>query len=225
MKWYSFKMAILAGLIVMLVGCASLESSNPRSRVQALAQVNDQALLAQIALEGKYADVRRAAVGKLTDLDQSLLAKIAVEDKDADVRSAAVGKLTDRSLLAKIAVEDKDANVRGAAASKLTEQKLVCTAGGNAQAWYISFEKGTVRGETDDDPAIKETISFISITPAMISFYDIRTYGLGAPPNIMEETNWWTIDRRNLTYHKDSETKIGNNQMRMKVNGVCLLQP
>ena len=43
------------------------------------------------------------------------MANIAVEEKDNDVRKAAVGRLADQTLLAKIAVKDADDDVRKAA--------------------------------------------------------------------------------------------------------------
>ena len=103
MKSYSFKMAILVGLIVMLTGCASL----------------DQATLAKIAVESKDSNVRSAAVGNL--IDQAILAKIAIEDKDSDVRKIAVGNLIDRAILAKIAIEATDPYVRKIAVEKLID--------------------------------------------------------------------------------------------------------
>jgi hypothetical protein len=119
MKSYSLKMAILAGLIVMLTGCASL----------------DQATLAKIAVEDKDSHVRLAAVEKLTD--QATLAKIAVEDKDSYVRSAAVGNLTDQAMLAKIAVEATDSYVRSVAVGKLTDQAMLAKIAVEATDSYI----------------------------------------------------------------------------------------
>jgi hypothetical protein len=61
--------------------------------------------------------VRQAAVARLDD--QSLLAKVAVQDQDCYVRQAAVARLDDQALLAKVAVQDQDYDVRRAAVARL----------------------------------------------------------------------------------------------------------
>ncbi len=63
------------------------------------------------------ADVRQAAVGKLTD--QALLANVAVVDTDSRVRKAAMEKLTGLMLLANVAVNDTDSDVSKAAVERI----------------------------------------------------------------------------------------------------------
>ena len=105
-----------------------------------------QSELAMLAVENGNADVRKAAVGKLTD--HALLAKLAVEDGVADVRKAAVEKLTDQAMLAKVAVEDKDEYVRRAAVEKLTDQAVLAKMA-MAEDWRGSFKYVAVERLTD----------------------------------------------------------------------------
>ncbi len=97
---------LLAALTVMLAGCASLNSPDPRERSKALNSTSDQALLAKFAMEDADAQVRKTALNKLTD--ETLLTKIALETKDGATRYAAMLKVTDRVLLTKIVNVVKD---------------------------------------------------------------------------------------------------------------------
>ena len=109
-----------------------------------LAEISDQALLGDIAVEAENHIVRFAALKKLTDravlakmgmwvkpeltrqvTDQGLLAQIAVDAKDEYVRAAAVEKLADQALLARIAMDDKADRVRDTALGKLAEPTLL----------------------------------------------------------------------------------------------------
>ncbi len=89
-------------------------------------------MLAKLAVEDQAANVRKAAVEKLTD--QEWLAKVVVEGRDTDVRGVAVGKLTDETLLtnlqiqavlAKLAGDHQAAEVRKATVEKLTDQAVL----------------------------------------------------------------------------------------------------
>jgi hypothetical protein len=79
--------------------------------------------LRKIAVGDKSADVRRAAVAKVTE--QPLLAQIAMEDLDGGVRRAAADAITDQGLLAKIALESTDPNLQLASISKITDQNVL----------------------------------------------------------------------------------------------------
>jgi hypothetical protein len=117
-----------AGDIERLAGkCSNGDQKACKNLKAAVGELTDQALLAKIAVESKYMNVRWVAVEKLND--PALLARIAVGDKDWSVRESAIhkltdaiGKLTDQAVLAKFAVEGGDAAVRGAAVEKLTDQ-------------------------------------------------------------------------------------------------------
>jgi hypothetical protein len=72
-------------------------------------------------VEGEDANVREAAIHKLTD--QGLLARLAAESNIC-VRIAAVQTITDQTLLAKFA-ESRDIDVRVTAVEKLTNQAVL----------------------------------------------------------------------------------------------------
>jgi hypothetical protein len=123
-----FKFIFCCLLANALVGCASSvrtigRSKDEKAHQATVEKLTDESLLAKIALEDKYVNVRFTAVRKLTD--QAILAKIAVEDKNDLVRKAAVEKLNDQALLVKIAVEDKGWYVRLHAVKRLNDQALL----------------------------------------------------------------------------------------------------
>jgi len=101
----------------------AVEDKDANVRRAAVAKVTDQSLLAKIVLEDSNVGVRSAAVINLTD--QALLAKVALEGTDASARRTTVSKLSDQTLLARIAQEDQDAAVRRAAVAKLTDQSVL----------------------------------------------------------------------------------------------------
>ena len=82
-------------------------------RFKSLRKVNDQTVLAMVALEDAEGYIRVHAASRLTD--QTLLAKVATEG-DAHVRVAAIKKLTDQTMLAGFSMEG-EAKVRIAATS------------------------------------------------------------------------------------------------------------
>jgi ankyrin repeat protein len=100
------------------------ESDNdPVVRTDAVSFLEDQTVLAKVALGDAAADVRSSAVAKLTD--QGTLTRVAVHDADPNVRGSAVASLTDQGTLATIAVEDDDENVRYAAAGKIRDMSIL----------------------------------------------------------------------------------------------------
>ena len=121
-------------------------------REAALKKLNDQAVLADIYRNDKNADIRQAAVKRLSEdhplrqvvlaskeeveklSDQALLADIAKNVADWRVREAAVKKLIDQVLLADIAKNDELWGVRMAAAEKLIDQTV-------AQSVYADIAK------------------------------------------------------------------------------------
>lgn len=80
------------------------------------AEFNDSVSV-RLAMGAEHAELRQAALRRLTD--QQVLANVALEDEDQDVRKAAVAKMTDLAVLAKIAAEDDSFNVRWEADSRI----------------------------------------------------------------------------------------------------------
>lgn len=102
--------------------------------------IDDQATLADIAMNGPTTAIKKAAINRLTD--QALLnkiitsnspkeyieiaqAKLSGESLETNNRDSAVSKITDQAILSKMALEDKDDSVRSAAVRKLKNQSLL----------------------------------------------------------------------------------------------------
>jgi len=106
-----------------------LDSTNAPDRMQAVAQITDQTVLAKVALDNKDWAVRDAALDKLTN--QAVLAKLAVKaaaDEDDVLKPIGVGavkKLTDQTLLAKIAMELQYGYIGYAAWDALKDQAVL----------------------------------------------------------------------------------------------------
>jgi hypothetical protein len=114
-----------------------------RLRTVAVKRIEDQALLAQVALEDIPADttkdgsirmnariLRMTAIDKLTD--QTQLARVSLEGNAGDARKAALQKLRDPALLATVMQEDKDSDLREAARAKLAKALLRAATDGDA---------------------------------------------------------------------------------------------
>jgi hypothetical protein len=101
----------------------AMEDTDDSVRITAVDKLTDQAILEKIALESNDYLVRRSAVDKL--IDQTILAKIALEDTWGSVRLSAVEKLTDQTVLAKIALKDTDDSVRQATIEKIADQTIL----------------------------------------------------------------------------------------------------
>jgi len=116
---------ILAFLLATssLSGCTDLHSWDWLERRQAVEDVTDQAILAEVATKDIDDRVRLTAVDRLTD--QVTLARLATEDKDGFVREAAVLRLSNQTVLKKLALKDRDARIRAAAVAGLTDQALL----------------------------------------------------------------------------------------------------
>jgi hypothetical protein len=80
-------------------------------------RLTNTVLLAQVAVEARNSQARRAAVAKITD--ETILVRVALNDVSAKVGVDAVAKLTNETLLAKVIAEAQDSHVRQAAAEKI----------------------------------------------------------------------------------------------------------
>ena len=101
----------------------------------AVGELTDQALLANIAVVEKDANIRKTAVLKLTD--QVLLWKITVSDNSESVRLAAVGKLTNQEQLALTATMNMNPDVGEAAVQRLADQAILAKVAVNATDWNV----------------------------------------------------------------------------------------
>lgn len=115
----SVRLAAIEGLTdADLLGKIALESPSGQERICAVKnpRLNDQVLLAQVAIQDERGNVGRICV-KDKISDPALLGKIALEARSGSVRQLAVrhAYFNDAALLEKIAMEDTDAAVRTAA--------------------------------------------------------------------------------------------------------------
>ena len=82
-----------------------------------------QTLLAGLALEDPYEDIRRNAVERLEDTDT--LEKLTHSEHTLAIRLAAIRRLDNQAVLAKAALTDAAAVVRGAAIGRLSDQEVL----------------------------------------------------------------------------------------------------
>lgn len=93
--------------------------------LEALAVLEHESALGQVALEAQKAHVRRRATWRLTNLapltNPDVLARVALEDPRPEIRSTAVRGVRDARLLAGIARSDSEAGVRYNAAVSIED--------------------------------------------------------------------------------------------------------
>jgi hypothetical protein len=102
--------------------CGRVENSPGMSeRLEEIAVLEDQRILEQVALEGREAQIRRNAIGKVANPD--VLAKCSLKDALADNRSAAVELLEDKQALEQVVrnIGRKDKRVYRTARRRLKE--------------------------------------------------------------------------------------------------------
>ena len=110
------------------------QHSNPKIRCEAIAELDNQALLAQIAcIEDEALSVRKAALQRMTD--QSLLGDIARGKTEPrfnhDLRKFAASKIKDKDILASVAMPDWRSwsapveDIHKAAVMKIKDQALL----------------------------------------------------------------------------------------------------
>lgn len=100
----------------------ALEAESKSLGLSALKRITDAAVIADIALQARCADVREAAVANESMTDSATLAQIARLDADTSVRNAAIHRLNDANLLREIANSDMEAaSTRYEAAMRLSK--------------------------------------------------------------------------------------------------------
>jgi hypothetical protein len=104
-------------------GKSGHESKDPEERLKAVAGLEDQPVLARLAMEDPSPRVRRAAVNRVSD--QALLEKIALDGCEIDARVAAVEKIESQRTLAEIIKVRKNFQLMGACFSRITDRKIL----------------------------------------------------------------------------------------------------
>jgi len=107
------------------VACNKLHELREKA-LKDVENLTDQALLAGIAQNAVYSDVCLVAADRLDDkaLAQKAYADIALNSEGADMRKTAVGKLTDQALLVVVAQNAKYGKIRLMAADRLDDKDL-----------------------------------------------------------------------------------------------------
>ena len=119
-------------------------------RSEAVKELDDQKILAEIAKNDSDYTVRREAVKKISD--QSALIDIAKNASDWEVRREAVKKITDESALIDIAKNDSDWEVRREAVKKITDESALIDIAKNDSKEYVCEE--AVKKITDESALI-----------------------------------------------------------------------
>ncbi len=116
-------LAVVLVSALLIGGCASIESDSISDRSEAFAKITDQKELEDIALHGKFNDMRYAAVSKIDN--QQVIEKVARSDWNSAVRGAAVTRLMNQNALSEIAVNDSDKSVRALAVDHVTSPEVL----------------------------------------------------------------------------------------------------
>jgi hypothetical protein len=98
-------------------------SSNPEKRLQAVGKLEDQEILAQLAMSDPSPRVRKAAAEKVEN--QDLLIKIALDGNELDARIAAVERIDSQEKLAEIIKLRKNYELMGACFARITDNKIL----------------------------------------------------------------------------------------------------
>ncbi len=99
------------------------KSKNPEVRLKAVSRLDDQKLLAEIAMGDLSPRVRMAAVSKVND--QDLLVDIAVNGKELDARLSAVERINSQEKIAEIIKVRKNYQLMGACFARITDKKIL----------------------------------------------------------------------------------------------------
>lgn len=102
---------------------AEVSSDDPASRAAAVVDIDDQSILATIALTDKSTEVFLAAVDRIDD--QAVLKQLAIEHWWPRGREFAVAKVSDQEFLRAVATGTDDPIVRRAAVAKLDDQSTL----------------------------------------------------------------------------------------------------
>ena len=97
------------------------KNPDPQIRLQAVARLNDDAVLAELALTDENAEVRRAAAQRISDEER--LAELAQEN--TDVNLAALDRLKEQRLIVQVARRAESADVRCRAVGRIEDPLIV----------------------------------------------------------------------------------------------------
>jgi hypothetical protein len=97
-----------------------IEHPVARIRIEAIPHIEDQEVLARVALEDPSDILRKAAVSRLND--QVALTDVALNDSESSVRRAAVERVVNDSVLQVVALSGDEHEIRAIAAQRIGER-------------------------------------------------------------------------------------------------------
>ena len=111
--------------VLLLAGCATVNSSTRADRLAAVASISSQDDLYRAVHETRYRDARDAAARRVTRPD--LCARLATRsDLSADVRTEIVGRVSDPDALARIAADpDTPEEIRAVAVGRIDDSAVL----------------------------------------------------------------------------------------------------
>ncbi|MCK5124648.1 MAG: hypothetical protein KAR42_00185 [candidate division Zixibacteria bacterium] len=134
-------------------------SSNPETRLTAVAKMECQKTLSELAQNDPSPRVRLLAMGKITD--QELLVKVALDGKEIDVRIAAVERIKSQDKLADIIKARKNFQLMGACFAQITNTKVLERIA-NDTGYNMSARRMAIENYADESfleeiqPSVKE---------------------------------------------------------------------
>ena len=161
---------IRAGALEALQGptvFAQISANNPAVRKSAVAEIDNQTLLAMFAFEDEELDVRVAAIAKLTD--QAALARIAADENHPYDRVAAIEELTDLALVRTIQHKTHDSFVFDAA-----KKRLVALRAARALALAGPLDSALLARISADDSGIRESVVDQLKDQALLSMFAFK---------------------------------------------------
>ncbi|MBD3170375.1 MAG: hypothetical protein GF307_12900 [candidate division Zixibacteria bacterium] len=117
-------------------------SKDPEKRLEAVKELSEQDILAELAMKDKSPRVRMAAIARVED--QGLLMKIALDGDELDSRIAAVERIKSQEKIAEIIKARKNYELMGACFAQITSkailEKIANDPGYNRSARRIAIE-------------------------------------------------------------------------------------
>ncbi|MBN1969099.1 MAG: hypothetical protein JXR48_00835 [Candidatus Delongbacteria bacterium] len=109
--------------VLIFFNCASLKSSNYKSRIEAVKGIEDQKVLYKVAMEDENTEVKLAALEKIND--QDLFYRIANQSRDTKVSLKALSRLIDQDRIFQIITDSKRSKFNQYALEVINDQNTL----------------------------------------------------------------------------------------------------
>ena len=167
----------------------------------ALAKLNAQALISDVALRSSNAPISREAFARLTDVAQ--LGRIVVNHPDQELRLAAVARLTDEQQLVGLLDPVRDSRVRSAILAKLTDQKRLTSL---ALTLADSAELQAVVARLSEPDALVE----VALKSKLLSVANAAVARIGKQEALVQiiQSNWRDVRVRTAAFERLSDPEL-----------------